>query len=120
MRFIRRSRRRGRAASARYTARCIIWAASRASTTAVRGWSRDPLQFLSKGVVTLLGDAAHPVLPHTGQGAAQAIVDGVALGHAQGENANVEDALRSYERNRLKRRRPCWDKDAGRRGSWER
>ena len=57
---------------------------------------RDPLPFWGKGAVTLLGDAAHPVLPHTGQGAAQAMVDAVALGKALGENGNVGDALRAY------------------------
>ena len=41
---------------------------------------RDPIRAWGRGVVTLLGDAAHPLLPHTGQGAAQAIVDGVRLG----------------------------------------
>ena len=61
---------------------------------------RDPLPHWSAGVVTLLGDAAHPLLPHTGQGAAQAIVDAVALGEAFGHGANVADALRSYERER--------------------
>ena len=61
---------------------------------------RDPLPFWGKGAVTLLGDAAHPVLPHTGQGAAQAMVDAVALGKALGENGNVGDALRAYERDR--------------------
>ena len=66
-------------------------------------FDRDPLPFWGKGVVTLLGDAAHPVLPHTGQGAAQAIVDAVALGQAVGENGNVENALRSYERDRQKK-----------------
>ena len=45
---------------------------------------RDPLPFWGRGSVTLLGDAAHPVLPHTGQGAAQAIVDAVELGRALG------------------------------------
>ena len=34
------------------------------------------------GRVTLLGDAAHPVLPHTAQGAALALEDAVALGLA--------------------------------------
>ena len=63
-------------------------------------FDRDPLPFWGKGVVTLLGDAAHPVLPHTGQGAAQAMVDAVALGRVLGENQNVVDALRSYERDR--------------------
>ncbi|WP_420635665.1 FAD-dependent monooxygenase [Candidatus Palauibacter sp.] len=61
---------------------------------------RDPLPRWSEGVVTLLGDAAHPLLPHTGQGAAQAIVDAVALGQALDEGPNVEDTLRSYERER--------------------
>ena len=63
-------------------------------------FDRDPLPFWGKSVVTLLGDAAHPVLPHTGQGAAQAMVDAVALGQALDRNGNVEDALRSYERDR--------------------
>ena len=61
---------------------------------------RDPLPFWGRGAVTLLGDAAHPVLPHTGQGAAQAMVDAVALGKALGENGNVDEALRGYERDR--------------------
>ncbi len=63
-------------------------------------FDRDPLPFWGQGAVTLLGDAAHPVLPHTGQGAAQAMVDAVALGKALGENGNVGDALRAYERDR--------------------
>ena len=50
-------------------------------------------------MVTLVGDAAHPLLPHTGQGAAQAIVDAGTLGKALG-GAEVEPALRSYERER--------------------
>jgi 2-polyprenyl-6-methoxyphenol hydroxylase-like FAD-dependent oxidoreductase len=62
---------------------------------------RDPIRFWGKGNVTLLGDAAHPVLPHTGQGAAQAIVDAVTLGKALREDTNVERVLRSYERERL-------------------
>ena len=64
---------------------------------------RDPIPFWGKGVVTLLGDAAHPVLPHTGQGAAQAIVDAVALGKALREGASVERALRAYENDRRKK-----------------
>jgi 2-polyprenyl-6-methoxyphenol hydroxylase-like FAD-dependent oxidoreductase len=63
-------------------------------------FDRDPLPFWGTDVVTLLGDAAHPVLPHTGQGAAQALVDAVALGRAVSMHADVEDALRAYERDR--------------------
>jgi len=61
---------------------------------------RDPIPFWGKQVVTLLGDAAHPVLPHTGQGAAQAMVDAVTLGRALNRGADVERALRSYEQER--------------------
>ncbi len=64
---------------------------------------RDPLVFWGRGVVTLLGDAAHPLLPHTGQGAAQAIVDAVTLGTMLGAHAEVTKALRSYERVRIPR-----------------
>ena len=63
-------------------------------------FDRDPLPFWGKGVVTLLGDAAHPVLPHTGQGAAQALVDAVALGRAVSMHTDVQDALHAYERDR--------------------
>ena len=61
---------------------------------------RDPIPFWGKGAATLLGDAAHPVLPHTGQGAAQAMVDAVTLGRALSRGADVERALRSYEQER--------------------
>jgi 2-polyprenyl-6-methoxyphenol hydroxylase-like FAD-dependent oxidoreductase len=60
---------------------------------------RDPLPRWGSGPVTLLGDAAHPVLPHTGQGAAQAMVDAVALARAL-ENADIDEGLRGYERER--------------------
>ena len=64
---------------------------------------RDPLPYWSRGAVTLLGDAAHPLLPHTGQGAAQAIADAIVLGRALSESSNVADALRSYEAQRRPR-----------------
>ena len=64
---------------------------------------RDPLRWWGKGLVTLLGDAAHPMLPHTGQGAAQAMVDAVSLGRALRRGADVQAALRRYERERRRR-----------------
>jgi 2-polyprenyl-6-methoxyphenol hydroxylase-like FAD-dependent oxidoreductase len=63
-------------------------------------FDRDPAPFWSSGRVTLLGDAAHPLLPHTGQGAAQAIVDAVTLGKALESDSDVASALQWYERER--------------------
>lgn len=62
---------------------------------------RDPIPFWSRGIVTLLGDAAHPLLPHTGQGAAQAIVDAVTLGNVLRGGNDVAAALKAYEQERL-------------------
>ena len=42
-------------------------------------YDRDPLPYWTRGRLTLLGDAAHPMLPHMGQGANQAIEDAMAL-----------------------------------------
>ncbi len=57
-------------------------------------YARDPIEHWGRGPVTLLGDAAHPMLPHTGQGAAQAIEDAVALGLVLAPAGDVPDALR--------------------------
>jgi len=70
-----------------------------------RLFQRDPLDTWGDGPVTLLGDAAHPVLPYTAQGAALALEDAVALGLALGRGGNPEPALRRYERVRSKRTR---------------
>ena len=52
-------------------------------------YDREPLPTWSKGRLTLLGDAAHPMLPHLGQGANQSIEDGMALATIL---AQVDDA----------------------------
>ena len=66
-------------------------------------FDRPPARRWSDGRVTLLGDAAHPMLPFIGQGACQAIEDAVALGAAVSEHGADPDALRAYERARRKR-----------------
>ena len=67
-------------------------------------YDRDPLQKWTKGRATILGDAAHPMLPYLGQGACQAMEDGCVLATAL---ASLPDdprgALKLYERARLPR-----------------
>jgi 2-polyprenyl-6-methoxyphenol hydroxylase-like FAD-dependent oxidoreductase len=66
---------------------------------------RDPIETWGSGCTTLLGDAAHPVLPHTAQGAAQAMEDAVALGIVLRRDGGIASALRDYERVRSRRTR---------------
>jgi 2-polyprenyl-6-methoxyphenol hydroxylase-like FAD-dependent oxidoreductase len=68
-------------------------------------FTREPLARWGDGNVTLLGDAAHPVLPHTAQGAALALEDAVALGLALGHGGDPQAALRRYEDVRAVRAR---------------
>lgn len=61
---------------------------------------RDPITGWGRGRVTLLGDAAHPMTPNLGQGACQAIEDGVVLARAVQRHGVTAEALRRYERAR--------------------
>jgi 2-polyprenyl-6-methoxyphenol hydroxylase-like FAD-dependent oxidoreductase len=64
---------------------------------------RDPISTWGKGAMTLLGDAAHPMVPFMGQGGCQALEDSIALGAAMKEAPNVEAGLRQYETMRKAR-----------------
>ena len=68
-------------------------------------YDREPLPTWTKGRLTLLGDAAHPMLPHLGQGANQSIEDGIALATIlqRADRASVPAALLAYERLRRER-----------------
>lgn len=68
---------------------------------------RPPLGRWTKGRVTLLGDAAHQLAPHHGQGANQSIEDAVVLAACLGESRAdaLADALERYERLRRGRTR---------------
>jgi len=59
--------------------------------------ARKPIDRWGTGRVTILGDAAHPMLPHTGQGAAQALEDAAGLGRAMVSGGDHVTALRRYE-----------------------
>jgi 2-polyprenyl-6-methoxyphenol hydroxylase-like FAD-dependent oxidoreductase len=51
--------------------------------------------------VTLLGDAAHPMVPRGSNGAGQAILDARTLADCLARHANPVEALRQYEAQRL-------------------
>jgi 5-methylphenazine-1-carboxylate 1-monooxygenase len=62
---------------------------------------QDPLPRWSFGRVTLLGDAAHPMVPRGSNGAGQAILDARVLADCLTDTADAVAALRSYEDRRL-------------------
>jgi salicylate hydroxylase len=68
-------------------------------------YDRAPLPHWSTARVTLMGDAAHPMVPHLGQGAGQSIEDAITLGVLlEGCTAGeVADRLKLYEALRLSR-----------------
>ena len=61
----------------------------------------DPLPWWTQGRVTLLGDAAHPMVPRGSNGSAQAILDARALAALLADAGDsLEAALRSYDGER--------------------
>jgi salicylate hydroxylase len=74
-------------------ASCIAWGL----------FARAPLERIVDGNIALLGDAAHPMLPFMGQGAAMAIEDGVVLGRAFTAHDDVDAALTTYAATRMPR-----------------
>ena len=61
---------------------------------------RDPLPRWSFGRITLLGDAAHPMLPRGSNGAVQAILDARDLADRLAANSDWVGALAGYDQRR--------------------
>ena len=68
-------------------------------------WIAEPLPAYHRGRVAILGDAAHAMTPHLGQGACQAIEDAVVLASAAG----TEAGLAAYTAARMRRTRMVAD-----------
>ncbi len=66
-------------------------------------YDRQPLPSWSTGRVTMLGDAAHAMLPFLGMGAAMAIEDGYILARALEMEPYIANALQRYEKARQPR-----------------
>jgi 5-methylphenazine-1-carboxylate 1-monooxygenase len=61
---------------------------------------RNPLPSWTKGRMTLLGDAAHPMYPTGSNGAAQAILDAMSLARHITTQEGIETSLMAYEAER--------------------
>jgi len=85
-----------------------------------RRWAtadREPIGRWSFGRVTLLGDAAHPMMQYLAQGACMALEDAVTLGEAlEAEGGDIEAGFPRYEKARVARtaRVVLWTREMGR------
>ncbi|CAO2651863.1 Nn.00g001460.m01.CDS01 [Neocucurbitaria sp. VM-36] len=71
-----------------------------------RLWVHEPYPYIQKNGICLLGDAAHPMMPHQSQGACMAIEDAAALGILFSKrffSGSVREALAAYQEVRLPR-----------------
>lgn len=66
-------------------------------------FDRDPIPEWTVGRATLLGDAAHPMLPFLGMGAAMALEDGVVLARCLEKYDTPKAAFAAYEEARKER-----------------
>lgn len=66
-------------------------------------FDRIPIQNWTEGNITLLGDAAHPMLQYLAQGGAQALEDALIIGEKLKEHESYEDAFKAYQEERIPR-----------------
>jgi 2-polyprenyl-6-methoxyphenol hydroxylase-like FAD-dependent oxidoreductase len=81
--------------------RQLIEAASAIYRADITG--REPATIWGRGRMTMLGDAVHPTTPVLGQGASQAMEDGLVLAKCLSRYDDPEYALRAYEAIRIPR-----------------
>jgi 2-polyprenyl-6-methoxyphenol hydroxylase-like FAD-dependent oxidoreductase len=81
----------------------ILEATPEAAVSRLDVYDRPGLKRWGAGRVTLLGDAAHPMTNAVGQGANQAIEDGVVLAKCLAASGLTPEALREYESRRVSR-----------------
>ena len=74
-------------------------------------YDREPLARWTVGRVTMLGDAAHAMLPYMAQGAVQAIEDAAVLARCleRDDTRDLARTLRRYEETRKPRATRCQD-----------
>ncbi|PCD18707.1 hypothetical protein FGRA07_06460 [Fusarium graminearum] len=71
-----------------------------------RLWKHEPYPYITKDIVCLVGDAAHPMMPHQSQAACMAIEDAAALGILFSKrhfNGDVAESIAMYQDVRLPR-----------------
>lgn len=86
--------------------RALLAMADPASLKVWKLTDMEPVAQWHSGKFCVVGDAAHPFLPHQGQGGAQAIEDGVALGVLLPKGTKPEevpDRLKLYQACRKER-----------------
>jgi 2-polyprenyl-6-methoxyphenol hydroxylase-like FAD-dependent oxidoreductase len=89
----------------------------------LKNGARDcaPLKQWGKGLVTLLGDAAHPCTPNLGQGGCMALEDALVLAKSINSETSLRSALRRYESRRINRTRHIQQRSLlmGQIGQWQ-
>ncbi|WP_419236544.1 FAD-dependent oxidoreductase [Serratia fonticola] len=83
----------------------VIAATPEEGISSIPAQDRSFLERWGDGPVTLLGDAAHPMLTSLGQGAGLAIEDAAVLAHCLATIDDPRTALRTYENRRRERSR---------------
>ncbi|SRR6266481_9366845 len=80
-----------------------------------------PLRRWGNGLVTLLGDAAHPCTPNLGQGGCMALEDALVLAKCVDRDILIANAMRCYESLRYSRTRHIQQRSLvmGHIGQWE-